>query len=99
MASLGIVDSLENHPLPYLTRQNLLTTLNTDDPSVCNVTLSEEIVLAMDCMGLTLPDVRGYTMRAANAVFLPSAEKMALIEKFEADWPAADKPSDEAPAT
>jgi len=91
----GIVDSLENHPLPYLTRQNLLTTLNTDDPSICNITLSEEIVLAMNCMGLTLPDVKDCTLRAARGVFLPEAERLALVEQFEGRWPAIDKPSDE----
>lgn len=86
----GIVDSLENHPLVHMTRNNLLTTLNTDDPSVCNVTLSEEFALAMDCMGLTLKDVKDYTMRAANAVFRPEAERQALVEQFKAMWAAVD---------
>lgn len=94
----GIVDSLENHPLPYLTRQKLLTTLNTDDPSVCNVTLSEEIVLSMNCMGLTLPDVKDFTLRAANSVFLLPAERTALIERFKAHWAAINEPPGETPA-
>lgn len=85
----GIVDSLASHPLRYLTAAGLHTTLNTDDPSVCNVTLSEEIMLAMSCMSLTMSDIEAYTRRAAHAVFLPGPEKAALVQRFTAQWATA----------
>lgn len=80
----GIVDSLDNHPLILLTDHEVLTTLNTDDPSVCNVTLSEEIALAMTHMKLSLEDIKKYTLRAARAAFLPNAERDALVRHFQA---------------
>lgn len=80
----GIVDSLAVHPLPDLMKHRLLTTLNTDDPLLCNVTLSEEIAQAMDQMGLTLEDVKTHILRAARAAFLPNEERDALVRQFQA---------------
>jgi adenosine deaminase len=79
----GIVDSLSEHPMIELTRQGVLTTLNTDDPSICNITLSEEIARAIQYMGMTIEDVRNYTLRAARTAFLPRAERDALVRKFQ----------------
>jgi len=78
----GIVGSLETHPLARLTSAELLTTLNTDDPSVCDVTLSEEMARAVAYMGLTLDDLRAYTLRAARAAFLPQDERTALLHEM-----------------
>ncbi len=79
----GIVDHLEEHPLIELTRQQVLTTINTDDPSICNVTLSEEIARAIQYMSLTLEEVKSYTLRAARTAFLPRAEREALVRHFQ----------------
>jgi adenosine deaminase len=79
----GIVDSLSEHPMIELTRQGVLTTLNTDDPSICNITLSEEIARAIQYMGMTIEDVRNYTLRAARTAFLARAERDALVRKFQ----------------
>jgi adenosine deaminase len=79
----GIVASLDTHPLSVMNQQHLLTTLNTDDPSICNVSLSEEIALAMEHAGLTLDDVKAAILRAARSVFLPAVERDALVRQFQ----------------
>lgn len=79
----GIVNSLREHPLLELARHNLLVTIHTDDPSICNVTLSEEMALAMEHMGLTLADLKQCTLRAARAAFLPNEERDALVRYFQ----------------
>jgi adenosine deaminase len=79
----GIVNTLEDHPLMQLTNYQLLTTLNTDDPSICDVSLSDEIAVAMRCMGLTLDQVKQFTLRAARAAFLPNEERDALVRQFQ----------------
>ncbi|MCS6837086.1 MAG: adenosine deaminase [Anaerolineae bacterium] len=78
----GIVDSLEAHPLALLTSFDLLTTINTDDPSVCAVTLSEEMARAVTYMGLSLDDLRAATLRAAKAAFLPPTERADLLHQM-----------------
>jgi adenosine deaminase len=79
----GVVPTLESHPLPELLRNNLHTTINTDDPLVSNITLTDELVCAMDCMALTLDDVKRQMLTAARASFLPPSERDELVNKFK----------------
>jgi adenosine deaminase len=79
----GVVDTMTGHPLLELTRRNVLTTLNTDDPLICNVTLSDEITRAVGQMGFALDDIKQMMMRAAEAAFLPDDERAALVREFE----------------
>jgi adenosine deaminase len=79
----GIVDTLEDHPLQALTRRHVLTTLNTDDPLLCNITLSDEIGVVMEHMEITLDDIKQYMLRAARAAFLPTDERENLIRQFQ----------------
>lgn len=74
----GIVSSLEQHPIDTLTRCGVATTLNTDDPSVCDVTLSNEIEALAQTFSLSLNDIQGYMLRAAQHSFLPPHERQAL---------------------
>lgn len=79
----GIVNHLNEHPMIELTRQHVLTTINTDDPSICDVTLSEEIARAIQYMTLSLEDVKNYTLRAARTAFLPRSERESLVRHFQ----------------
>lgn len=81
----GVVDSLGEHPLRALTEKGVQTTINTDDPSVCDVTLTDEISLAIENGQMALADVADYTLRAAKAAFLPDDERQALVAQFR-DW-------------
>lgn len=80
----GIVPTLDEHPIVELTRQGIRTTLNTDDPSVCNITLSEEIALTMQTHHQSLDDVKAFTVRAAQSAFLHREERSALVREFQA---------------
>lgn len=79
----GVAANFEAHPLPYLFQQQALTTINTDDPLVSDITLSDEIDRAITRMGLSLDDVKQMTLIAAQAAFLPESERAALVAKFE----------------
>lgn len=78
----GVIPSLEEHPLPRLYQHGLRTTINTDDPLVSNITLSDELARAVEHMGLTIDDIKRLTLNAAEAAFLPDAEKAALVTRF-----------------
>jgi adenosine deaminase len=85
----GVVDDWLRHPLPNLCQQHVLTTINTDDPLVSNITLSDEIERAVTKLSLTLDDVKQQILTAARAAFLPDSERTALVAKFES-WLAAE---------
>ena len=44
----GAVDDFDVHPLIALYQQGIHTTINTDDPLICNVTMSDEIAQVLE---------------------------------------------------
>jgi adenosine deaminase len=79
----GVASDFESHSLPMLYRRGVRTTINTDDPLVSNITLTDELLRVVSYMGLTLDDVKQHTLEAARAAFLPDAEREVLVAKFE----------------
>ncbi len=74
----GVVHRLEEHPLPRMIEAGLQVTLNTDDPSVCGVQLSDEYARAVRRLGLSTIGLAGLILTAAQASFLPGREKGRL---------------------
>lgn len=79
----GIVSSLAEHPLPDLMKQGLQVTINTDDPIICNINLTDEIYYTLKHMNLTLDDIKLNIIRAARSSFLPLQERDALVTQFQ----------------
>lgn len=80
----GIVAALPQHPVHDLTVRGVTTTLNTDDPLVCNVTLSQEMLLTAQAFNLSLDDLKRYMLRAARHAFLPIDERQRLVDTLQA---------------
>jgi adenosine deaminase len=81
----GAVADLAVHPLTQLFRRGVKTTINTDDPLICDITLSDEIASVLTGMPLSLDEVKQQTLTAAHAAFLPSDERVALAAQFQ-EW-------------
>lgn len=79
----GAVRDWAQHPLGQLYRHGVLTTLNTDDPLVSNITLTDELVNAVELMSLTIDDVKQHMLNAAKAAFLSPQERSILVSQFE----------------
>jgi len=80
----GIVPALTEHPLPDLMKRQLQITLNTDDPIICNINLTDEMYNAVQHMNLSIDDVKQSIIRSAKASFLPPSERDALVRQFQA---------------
>lgn len=81
----GAVHSLSHHPLPDMVALGLRATLNTDDPSISDTTLTDEYLIAITAMGLGLEQIRTAVFNALEAAFLSREEQEALREQF-AEW-------------
>ena len=77
----GVVAALQDHPLPRLIEAGLKVTLNTDDPSISAITLSDEYHLALSNFRLPPPVLIECILTAARSSFLPEPEIHAL-EQF-----------------
>ncbi len=79
----GVVEDWPLHPLSRLFRQGVMTTINTDDPVVSGITLTNEMSRAVEHMAFSMSDVRQNILNAARSAFLPDAERQRLVRRFE----------------
>jgi adenosine deaminase len=65
----GVVESIEKHPARRLSEAGLRITINTDDPSVCHVSLTDEYALLTEKFGFALEEIEGMIETARDAAF------------------------------
>ena len=75
----GVVASIEQHPISAMLAEGLNVCLNTDDPGIEGINLSDEYFLAHTALGLSPALLARLTLSAARAAFLPAREKTALL--------------------
>jgi adenosine deaminase len=92
----GTVPSVAAHPLAVLHRRGVPVTLNTDDTTVSDISLSEEYTRSVEAIGLTLPELWAIDRHALDVAFAEDAEMAPLREAFDA-W-AAGIPELQVPA-
>ena len=81
--ALGVVPSLEDHQLPTLLSEEILVTLNSDDPPMFNTTLTDELFKCARAFGLTQEDLLLMQKTAVDACLASSDRKRLLLKQFE----------------
>jgi adenosine deaminase len=76
------VKRIGDHPLKQLFDQGVKVTINSDDPEVLDTNLNNEYRIAHEILGLSLEDIAACNRYAAQASFIPAAEKRDVIEKY-----------------
>lgn len=85
----GVVKLLPDHPIKRMADAGLNVTINTDDPSISAITLSEEFWTAHHKLGFSTQELHNFIIRAAQASFLPDHERIELIAALASDFPAS----------
>ncbi|MBN1262186.1 MAG: adenosine deaminase [Anaerolineae bacterium] len=78
----GAVPGLTLHPLKDLFGLRLKVTINTDDPSISDTTLSDEYLVAIRAIGLQKRLIYRALRNAVEAAFIPEEERPALRAYF-----------------
>jgi adenosine deaminase len=60
--------------------------IGTDDPSISQISLSQEYQLACEELGLSLAVIKERLLAAARAAFLPGAERAALAQRLSDEF-------------
>jgi adenosine deaminase len=76
----GVVPSIKEHPLLRMLQAGLKVTLCTDDPSISQISLSDEYQRACQDLELEPGKLKGIILAAAQASFLPETERKILVE-------------------
>lgn len=78
----GVERRIWQHPLPDLLALNLRVTLNTDDPSISDTTLTDEYLTAIVALGMTLEQIKHAIVTAIESSFQSPEEQKRLAEWF-----------------
>ena len=84
----GTVPTIEEHPIRKLYDFGTRLSLNTDDPAICDTTLSLEYQLAMEHFQFTLPEIKGLIMDTLEQSFLEDYRKKKLRPLLEQELSA-----------
>jgi adenosine deaminase len=82
----GIAISLEEHPIRAMQANGLNITLNTDDPSISQIRLSDEYRKFCEDLGFPLSVLRERVLSAAQAAFLPEEKRQSLVQQLAQEF-------------
>lgn len=74
----NVIDTYKNHPIKQLKDQNILISINTDNRTVSNITLSNEYQKLNKYFNFTIKDFCQFNLNAINGSFLSPQEKEDL---------------------
>lgn len=78
----GVVPTLAVHPLADLLRLRLQVTLNTDDPGVSATTLTDEVLVAVERIGVAPGAIYRMLRHSVDAAFIPDEERAGLCARL-----------------
>ena len=79
----GVIPMTMEHPLMKMVHEGINVTLGTDDPSISQITLTDEYHRVCEDMDMSLPKLKDRILAAAKAAFLPEIERQILIDKLK----------------
>jgi adenosine deaminase len=79
----GVIAPAELHPLHRMIDSGLCVTLNTDDPSISNIALSDECFLACEQLTLPLDKLKTTISNGIKASFLPNGSQDKLLQQLD----------------
>ncbi len=79
----GTVATFADHPLVSLLRRGVPVTINTDDTTISDITLTEEWLSCISELGLTLPELWACNLHALEVAFVDEPNRALLLGQFE----------------
>lgn len=80
------VSSYKTHPIKKLYEKGVLITINTDNNTVSNITLSKEYELLKNNFNFTKKDFYAFNKNAIDASFITDEEKREIIDILRKDY-------------
>ena len=77
----GAVPDLQSHPLRFYFDYGLRVTINTDNRLITDTTVTKELMVAHQKMGLSLEDLTTLLISGFKSAFLPFREKADLLQR------------------
>jgi adenosine deaminase len=82
----GVCKSVETHPIKKYFQQGLMVTVNSDDPTMFNTSISQEYSALVQKLGFTVSDLKRLTLNGIDASFMSDGDKKLMKLQFEKEW-------------
>ncbi len=79
----GVIPLISAHPLRQMFDAGLPITLNSDDPTLFNTTLTNEFMLAAEHFNFNVDEICKVALQSIRGAFMPAAERAALLSSFK----------------
>lgn len=84
----GIFNSIKQHPIKKYFQQNLLITINSDDPSMFRTSLNQEYLLLYKKLNFNAEQLKTLSLNGIKASFLPEEQKKQMFFTFHKEFNA-----------
>jgi len=81
-----VFKSVEAHPIKQYFEDGLMVTVNSDDPTMFNTSITQEYLLLTQKLGFTLRDIKRLAMNGIEASFMSDKDKEAMKSQFDKEW-------------
>jgi adenosine deaminase len=82
----GVVESFEAHPIKQYFQQGLTVTVNSDDPTMFDTSISQEYLILARELGFTAGELRALSLNGVDASFMADGDKELMRSQFEKEW-------------
>jgi len=81
-----VFESVEAHPIKQFYNKGLMVTVNSDDPTMFNTSLTQEYLQLAEKLGFSQQDIRQLTLNGVEASFMPDEMKEETKSQFREEW-------------
>ena len=81
-----VCKSVKNHPIKEYFKEGLMVTVNSDDPTMFNTSITQEYLALVQELDFSLSDLKRLTMNSIEASFMPDSDKELMKSQFEIEW-------------
>lgn len=82
----GVCKSFETHPVKQYFQDGLMVTVNSDDPTMFNTSITQEYLVLAQNLGFSINDLNQLSMNGITASFMPDENKESMKSQFEKEW-------------
>lgn len=83
---IGLYDTYQDHPVDRLYKEGVSLSINTDAPTIVDITLTKEYEKLQQVFGWTKADFYTCNVNALEAAFIPRELKDELLQKLKAGY-------------
>jgi adenosine deaminase len=82
----GVCSRVEEHPIRDYFEQGLMVTVNSDDPTMFNTSITQEYLTLIQKLQFTATDLKRVGMNGIAASFMSDTDKDVMRTQFKEEW-------------